>query len=171
MKWIWTLILAALTVTGVNADEGLEFPFNRATRITFIRLGDTQTDAGQQFVLEYKNREWIVERRISRTEFTTETIAEEKAQQMISAFSELYDHWNTKPYFNTADAGYSLFISIKGSWQMALRVKDRGSPALTQLIETIAYPEGLKLEGVPKDKRPGEIRASTIDDPQATSTD
>ena len=169
MKWIWSLLLGATLACTTYAQENMEFPFNRATRITFIRLGNLEMDAGQQFVLRSYHREWSIERRISRTQEIVEKITPERAFEILAAFSQLYTHWKERPYFDREIPGYSLFISIDDSWRMALSVKDRGSPQLTQLLETIQYPEGLTLElneepDAKANTTPGSgIRASTED--------
>ncbi len=172
MKWIGTLILtAALTLTGYS-KERLRFPFDQTTRVTFIRLGNMELDAGQQFVLEVDQGQWRIKRRISRAHATVEDITEERAQEILKAFAELYSYWQNTPYRDPDENAYSLYVSTTDTWQMALRVKDRGSPQLTQLIELIEYPEGLVLNDVKEDNTPGDgIRASTTDDPLAAEGD
>lgn len=44
MKWISTLSILAMTVATVCAKERHAFPFDQATRITYIRLGNAKAD-------------------------------------------------------------------------------------------------------------------------------
>ncbi len=160
MKWIWTLLLAAMTTSAVCAKERLNFPFDQATRITFIRLGNLSADAGQQFALTVKQGQWSIERRISRSHASFEDIPPEQAREILAAFSELYSYWQDAPYREASRNGYSLYISINDTWQMSMRVKDRGSPELKRLIQLIEYPEGLVLKEVKEDEI-SDIRAAS----------
>jgi hypothetical protein len=146
MKWICTLILTVMTTAAVGAKERLNFPFDQATRITFIRLGNLTADAGQQFALTVKQGQWSIERRISRSHASFEDIPPEKAAEILAAFAELYSYWQDSPYRESSRNGYSLYISINDTWQMSMRVKDRGSPTLKRLINLIEYPNGLVLK-------------------------
>ena len=148
MKWICTLILAAMMVATVCAKERHKFPFDQATRITFIRLGNIKADGGPQFVLADKQGQWTIERRLSRTYASAEDISTERADEFLTAFSELYSYWQDTPYRDSKKKGYSLYIAINDTWQMNLRVKDRGSPELNRLIELIEYPDGMDLKKV-----------------------
>ena len=160
MKWIWSILMATMISLCAWAEEDLGFPFDRTTRITFIRLGDTKSDAGQQFVLQYTAGQWTIERRISRTQETVEKISGERANEILAAFADLYGHWIDHPYFDPEEGGYSLFISIKDSWRMALMVKDRGSEALNNLLDAIEYPEGMVLNPLAQ-TLPGGVQVST----------
>lgn len=152
MKRIGILIFTAMTVATMYAAERQTFPFDQATRITFIRLGNVRADTGPQFVLALKEGQWTVERRLSRTHASAEDISQERANEFLTAFSELYSYWQDTPYRSSNKKGYSLYISINDTWQMNLRVKDRGSPELNRLIELIEYPEGMDLKNMNKDK-------------------
>ncbi len=168
MKWILTLALAAWAASSAYCKERLAFPFDQTSRITFIRLGTVEADAGQQFVLENKTGQWVIQRRISRYNSISEDITDERAHEMLAAFSDLYTHWQNAPYRDTRKNGYSLFISINETWQIALRVKDRGSPELNRLLELIEYPDGLVLEEEKEDELPNEIRAASDGEPEDT---
>lgn len=170
MKWMWTILLSAVIAAPVIAQERLGFPFDQTTRISFIRLGNIKSDAGQQFALTVKEGQWIIERRISRYSATFEDISPDRAYEILTAFSELYKHWQNSPYRDTEKYGYSLYVSINDTWQTTLRVKDRGSPELRNLIELIEYPTGLVLNEVKPSNAPGVIRASTTEDPEGTNT-
>ena len=146
MKWVCTLIFAVMAVVTVCAKERHKFPFDQATRITFIRLGNIQADAGPQFVMALKQGQWTIERRLSREYASTEDISPEQADECLAAFSELYSYWQDTPYRDSKKKSYSLYISINDTWQMTLRVKDRGSPELNRLIELIEYPDGMELK-------------------------
>lgn len=171
MKWIWILILTAMVASPVHSKERLGFPFDQTTRITFIRLGDISADAGQQFVLKVENGQWTIERRISRYHATFEDISEERAHEILAAFSDLYKHWQKSPYRDRKKPTYSLYISINETWNTALRVKDRGSPELNHLIKLIEYPDGVVLNEVKKSKAPGVIRASSEGDKEESEED
>ena len=155
MKWICTLILTAMTVATVCAKERLKFPFDQATRVTFIRLGNVKSDTGPQFVLADKQGQWTIERRLSRTHASAEDISPERADEFLTAFSELYSYWQDTPYRDSRNKGYSLYISINDTWQIHLRVKDRGSPELNRLIELIEYPDGMDLKKVKEGEASG----------------
>ncbi|MBN2784259.1 MAG: hypothetical protein JXR25_05490, partial [Pontiellaceae bacterium] len=100
-----------------------------------------------------------------------EKISPERTFEILQAFSELYAHWQDRPYFDRESSGYSLFISIDDSWRMALSVKDRGSDALTKLLEVIKYPEGLTLEdATPAEETPGLIRVSSEKEDDSAET-
>ena len=145
MKLIWALIFASLIVFPVTSKERLSFPFDQTTRITFIRLGNVELDAGQQFALTLREGQWSIERRISRYSATYEDITPDEAYEILAAFSELYKHWQDAPYRDTSKNGYSLYLSINETWQTTIRVRDRGSPELRKVIELIEYPTGLVL--------------------------
>ena len=155
MKRIGILIFAALTAVTACAAERPAFPFDQATRITFIRLGNVRADTGPQFVLALKEGQWTVERRLSRTHASAEDISQERADEFLTAFSELYSYWQDTPYRDSRKKGYSLYISINDTWQMNLRVKDRGSPELNRLIELIEYPDGMDLKKVKEGEASG----------------
>lgn len=148
MKWMCALILATMIVSPVCAKERHAFPFDQATRVTFIRLGNVAADSGPQFVLAIKQGQWTIERRLSREYAIAEEISTERADEFLTAFSELYSYWQDTPYRDSKKKGYSLYIAINDTWQMNLRVKDRGSPELNRLIELIEYPEGMDLKKV-----------------------
>lgn len=139
------LILSAACVLSGSAREEVAFPFSRATRITFIRLGDLKADAGQQFVLAFKGGKWIIERRISRTAATTEEIPPARAEEILLAFEKLYTHWQEQPQFDPTTSGYSMFVAINNTWLVSMSVRDDGSPSLNNLLEVIEYPSGVAL--------------------------
>lgn len=170
MKWMWMLILSGLIVAPGYSKERLGFPFDQTTRVTFIRLGNIEMDAGQQFSLTLKDGQWFIERRISRYSATYEDISPDRAYEILTAFSELYGHWQDSPYRDTTKNGYSLYLSINETWQTTIRVRDRGSPELRRVIDLIEYPDGLVLNEVKKDNAPGMINASTTEDPEGTNT-
>jgi hypothetical protein len=159
-----------MTAVPVHSKERLAFPFDQTTRITFIRLGDIKADSGQQFVLTLQEGQWSIERRISRYSATYEDISADRAYEILTAFSELYAHWQDSPYRDSEKLGYSLFISINDTWQTALRVKDRGSPELRRVISIIEYPDGVVLNPLRPSNAPGIIRASSAEDPDSTNT-
>jgi hypothetical protein len=161
MKLIWALILVSLTAFPVQSKERLPFPFDQSTRVTFIRLGNIELDAGQQFALSFRDGQWTIERRISRYSATYQDISPDEAYEILKAFSEVYRRWQNSPYRDVTKNGYSLYISIDQTWQTTIRVRDRGSPELRQLIKTIEYPVGLVLNEVRTNNVPGEIQAST----------
>ncbi len=169
MNWMWVIVVSALMVAPVYSKERLGFPFDQTTRVSFIRLGNVTTDAGQQFALTVKEGQWIIERRISRYHATYEDISPDRAYEILTAFSELYFHWQNSPYRATEKNGYSLYVSINDTWQTTLRVKDRGSPELRRVINLIEYPDGVVLNEVRKSDAPSDIRASTAEDPKATN--
>jgi len=163
MKWIRVLILTSLAVFPAFSKERLAFPFDQTTRISFIRLGNVEMDGGQQFALSVKDGQWSIERRVSRYSATYEDISPDRAYEILTAFSELYRHWQSAPYRDTTKDGYSLYLSINETWQTTLRVRDRGSAQLRQVIKVIEYPEGLVLNEVKPDNEPDGTDASAED--------
>lgn len=170
MKWLWILILTSMTAFPAFSKERLAFPFDQTTRVTFIRLGNIEMDAGQQFALSVKDGQWNIERRISRYSATYEEISPDEAYEILAAFSELYRHWQSAPYRDTTKNGYSLYLSINETWQTTIRVRDRGSRELRRVIELIDYPQGLVLNEARRETVPGAINASSAEDPEGTNS-
>ena len=85
-----------MSVISACAADDLRFPFNQKPHIQFFRYN---SETGTRFQMRQVKDQWEVENSIGKPKPTklTEKITDEKADEILRAFSSLYDYWNNQP--------------------------------------------------------------------------
>ena len=124
-----------------QAEDSLKFPFNQNPEVTFLRYN---SKTGVTFSMDQVNGQWEVKLKQKEPKKTTQTekISNERANEILRAFSSLYSHWHGQPEMSSDSKSYSMCIWIKDNdwpWVTQIRVRDAGSEELKHLKELIGF--------------------------------
>lgn len=77
---------------------------------------------------------------MANRETRNEILKEEKAVEILKAFSALYAYWHDAPKTDARNKRYSIVIHRNSHhWTTQLSVKDSGSEELTNLLNILEY--------------------------------
>jgi hypothetical protein len=138
-----TTLLTLLALFAAITANAIEFPFTADPSITFLQVGDNQyPEAGAYLTLNKEGDHWVIAAKDLKANQETrrEELTEEKATEILSAFSALYAHWHHAPKTDTMKKKYSIVVHLNSyQWTTQLSVKDSGSEQLTHLLNLLEY--------------------------------